>query len=82
MQPYSPILSPFEMLLEAAVGAEHESSLPPLDEPFCNSFNFSEVNTRQQVYTFVFVSLFCMSVIGLLFIATTILYSDKLQSHP
>ena len=83
MQSYSPNLSPIDMLLENSVlSDEAPEELPPMDQEFCTAFDYSEMKTSVQVYTFVFVALFVISVVGLLFIATTILYSEKLQSHP
>ena len=39
-------------------------------------------STKTDIITLIFVVLFSLSVLGLIFIATTILYSSKLQTHP
>ena len=49
---------------------------------FCDDYSFTSDKTSTDVYMFTFVSLFIISVLGLLFIASTIFYNNKLQSHP
>ena len=51
-------------------------------DEFCAKYSFTSDTTSTDVYMFTFVSLFIISVLGLLFIASTIFYNNKLQSHP
>mmetsp|Transcript_30838 Transcript_30838/g.38145 ORF Transcript_30838/g.38145 Transcript_30838/m.38145 type:complete len:114 (+) Transcript_30838:35-376(+) len=57
---------------------------PPIHnvKEYCTNYNFTSGSSTSNVIMMIFVSLFTLSVLGLLFIASTILYSKKLQSHP
>jgi hypothetical protein len=57
-------------------------------DPYClcyiDSFSgeVSGNTTRGNVTRFIFVVLFVLSIMGLTFVSTTIIYNKKLQAHP
>ena len=57
------------------------ASYPEFCEPFLDSAQ-STSSTVEDAITFTYVALFALSVLGLIFIASTIVYNDKLQTHP
>ena len=54
------------------------------DDPpaFCDPYLSDEGSGNSDLIRLIFALLFFFSVMGLIFIATTIMYSNKLQSHP
>ena len=77
-------LSAFEQLLMAGrPNANIDDMLgdaPKVD--FCEAALKRDSTSNSYLVTVIFVCLFGLSVTGLLFIAVSILYSKKLQSHP
>ncbi len=62
-------------------------ALPPAIMDYCSAyieaFNNVPTNaTSANVERLLFAGLFMISVIGLIFVATTIIYNKKLQAHP
>ena len=68
--------------IEGYRGADHESkhALGLAPPKFCEMYLDTE--SQNDVVRLIFFVLFLFSVMGLIFIATTIMYSNKLQSHP
>jgi len=70
-------------LASTAIQEDESDSLgdaPNVD--FCDNVLNRTSTTSSNLVTVIFVSLFVLSVTGLLFIAASIFFSDKLQSHP
>ena len=74
----------YDEILASIPGASYDASgeeiLGATSPAFCDDY-LADSN-KGDLLRLVFFILFVFSVMGLIFIATTIMYSEKLQSHP